>query len=99
MNNDYPKMLYKACGTEEIHGALLATHIVNDPDEEAAALADGFHLTTPEAIADQPSTDSEEGAPPTRAELIQKATELGLDFKHNISNVKLAELVADAVKA
>lgn len=45
-------MLYKAPGPEPIHGAYLATTIV-DADEEGAidaALAEGWFLTTPEAI-------------------------------------------------
>lgn len=46
-------MLYKAPGPEPIHGSFLATTIV-DADEEGAidaALAEGWFLTTPEAIA------------------------------------------------
>lgn len=46
-------MLYKAPGPEPIHGAFLATTIV-DADEEGAieaAQAEGWFLTTPEAIA------------------------------------------------
>lgn len=46
-------MLYKAPGNEPIHGSFLATLIV-DADEEGeleAAIADGWFLTTPEAIA------------------------------------------------
>lgn len=45
-------MLYKAPGPEPIHGSYLATTIV-DADEEGAidaALAEGWFLTTPEAI-------------------------------------------------
>lgn len=46
-------MLYKAPGTEPIHGTFLATTIV-DADEDgaiAAAQAEGWFLTTPEAVA------------------------------------------------
>jgi hypothetical protein len=45
-------MLYKAPGPEPIHGSFLATTIV-DADEEGAidaALAEGWFLTTPEAV-------------------------------------------------
>ena len=45
-------MLYKAPGSEPIHGHFLATTIV-DADEEGAieaALAEGWFLTTPEAV-------------------------------------------------
>jgi len=46
-------MLYKAPGSEPIHGTFLATTIV-DADEDgtiAAAQAEGWFLTTPEAVA------------------------------------------------
>lgn len=109
--NEFPKMLYKAGGAEEIHGGHFQTKIVHDQDEQDAALADGWHKTTPEAGAaakaavvgggassggGKPEVD--DSAPPTRAEMMQKATELNLSFKHNISNVALAELIADALK-
>jgi hypothetical protein len=48
----YATMLYKAPGLEPIHGYFLATTIV-DADEEGAveaALAEGWFLTTPEAV-------------------------------------------------
>ena len=46
-------MLYKAPGPEPIHGAYLATTIVDADEEDAieAAQAEGWFLTTPEAIA------------------------------------------------
>lgn len=103
-NNDFPRMLYRAGGPEEIHGGHFHTKIVNDQDEQDAALADGWHVTTPEALkaakpaarggagGDGPNPDHD--APPTRDELKQKATELGLTFKHNVSNAALAELIA-----
>lgn len=47
--NDFPRMLYKYPGTEEIHGARYATKIVNDEDELDDALADGWKLSTAEA--------------------------------------------------
>lgn len=94
--NDFPKMMYRAGGSEQIHGSNFATHIVNDADEEEAALADGWHLTTPDAKAadkpDEGSTLTPIGAP-TRDEMKRKATDLGLEFKHNISNAALAELI------
>lgn len=48
--NDFPRMIYKAGGTEEIHGGRFSTLIVHDADELAAALAGGWSLTTPEAL-------------------------------------------------
>lgn len=104
-NNDFPRMLYKAGGPEEIHGGRFHTQIVNDQDEQDAALADGWHVTTSEAKksaasqggADTGGTDQDHDAPPTRDEMKAKATEMGLTFKHNISNAALAELVEQAL--
>lgn len=94
--NDYPKMMYRAGGSEAIHGGNFATHIVNDADEEEAALADGWHLTTPDAKAAH-EADDDEDKPATRDEMKAKAAELGLTFKHNISNAALAELIEQAL--
>lgn len=110
--NDFPRMVYQAGGTEEIHGGRFATNIVNDQDELDAALAGGWHLTTPEAkaAAEKPvdasaagagagaaDNDKDDNAPPTRDELKAKAAELGLTFPGNVSNVKLAEMIDAAL--
>lgn len=47
--NQFPRMLYKFPGVEAMHGGLFATRTVADEDEQEAAIADGWHLTTPEA--------------------------------------------------
>lgn len=106
-SNDFPRMIYKAGGTEEIHGGRFTTHIVDAQDELDAALADGWHLTTCEAkaAAEKPATTgaapgagtTDDNTPPTRDELKQKATELGLTFAGNISNAKLAEMIDAAL--
>ncbi len=107
--NDFPRMVYQAGGTEEIHGGRFATHIVNDQDELDAVLAGGWHLTTTEAkaAAEKPAptatagagaTIPDDNAPPTRAELEAKATELGIEFSPRIGDAKLVERI-DAVLA
>lgn len=111
-SNEFPRMVYQAGGTEEIHGGCFATKIVNDQDELDAALADGWHLTTPEATKAASSAGGkletgnagaaggegqDDNAPPTRDELKAKATELGLTFPGNISNAKLAEMIDAAL--
>jgi hypothetical protein len=105
--NDFPRMVYQAGGTEEIHGGRFATHIVNDEDELEAALADGWHLTTCEAkaAAEKPAAGASaagddgksDDTPPTRDELKAKATELGLTFPGNVSNAKLFEMIDAAL--
>lgn len=55
--SEFPKMLYKAGGSEEIWGLRLTTTIVADEAEQTAALADGFYLT----VADFPAVSGEIG--------------------------------------
>ena len=106
--NDFPRMLFRCPGSEPMHGGHFATRIVADADEQASALADGWHLTTPEAKAahEAPSNESdvngrertETDEPPTRAELEQKAAELGIAFDGRTSDKKLGEKIAAALK-
>lgn len=111
MNNDFPRMLYKAGGPEEIHGGRFHTKLVHDDDELDAALAGGWHKTTPAAVEAAKPTPAPTAAPtqapvqipddnaaPTRGELEQKARELGIDFSPNIGDKKLIERI-DAVLA
>lgn len=49
--NRFPLMLYKYPGAEPIHGAHFDTHLVNNETEQAAAILDGWYLTTREAKA------------------------------------------------
>ena len=102
-SNEFPRMVYQAGGTEEIHGGRFATHIVHNQDELDAALADDWHLTTTEAKAaheaalQQAGDAMDDNAPPTRDELKAKATELGLTFPGNVSNAKLSEMIDAAL--
>lgn len=110
--NKFPRMLYKHGGPEEIHGGRFHTRIVQDQDEQDAALADGWYKTTPDA-KDAAKVSSEaakqkaagagnsagqaDNAPPTRDELKRKADDLGLSYPSNISTEKLAALVDAAL--
>lgn len=104
-SNEFPRMVYRAGGTEEIHGGRFSTLIVYDEDALDAALADGWRLTTTEAT-EQGAADHAHAlashiagpdAPPTRAELEQKATELGIEFSPRIGDAKLAERIEAAL--
>lgn len=107
--NEFPRMLYRAGGTEEIHGGKFSTLTVRDAGEQADALTKGWHLTTPEAVDAEKDavkaagsgstgdTSTADNAPPTRDEMKAKATEMGLEFAGNISNANLAALIADAL--
>lgn len=104
--NQFPRMLYKHGGPEQIHGGQFHTLVAQDQDQQDAALAKGWHLTTPDAVEAVKGTtaggtgqtgDQQDDAPPTREEMKAKAAELGLAYPHNISNVKLAELIDAAL--
>jgi hypothetical protein len=100
--NDFPRMIYKTGGPEEIHGGRFHTLIVHGADELDAALAAGWFLSTPEAAeaaAPKATTMPDDNAPASRAELEQKATELGIEFSPRIGDVKLAERIEAALAA
>jgi hypothetical protein len=96
-------MLYKCPGPHEIHGGQF-DHTIVDEDDVEQALADGWHLTTPDAkdayeAAQRPQADAPplENSPPTRDELKQKADELQLTYPANIPTAKLAEMIEHAL--
>lgn len=94
-----PTMLYKHPGQHEIHGDKFDYTIV-DADEEGAieaAKADGWYLTTDEAKAKEAASD--DNAPPTRAELEAKATELGIKFDEKTTDDKLGKLIAKKLES
>ena len=96
-------MLYKAPGPYEIHGGHF-DYIIVDADEEGAidsAKAAGWFETTPEAKEAYDATKAAEVKlpadnllPPTRAELEQKANDLGIKFNGKTSDKKLGDLIA-----
>lgn len=103
--DDFPKMLYRAPGTEHVHGMLLSTRIVADADEEAAALADGWHTTTPEAKAAHEATLAAESAatadtsapdPEQPVDLKAQAEALGLKVDRRWGPARLADEIAKA---
>jgi hypothetical protein len=51
MNNEYPKMIYKAGTSLELNDGRVDTLIVEDKDAEDIAIAERWFLTTPEALA------------------------------------------------
>lgn len=104
--NSFPQMLMRMPGSEPMHGlGSFASMIVHDEATRDAALADGWHETTTEAkaayLAEQEAAKlgsaqatDDASKPPTRAELEQKAAELGVEFDGRIGDKKLAERIA-----
>ena len=107
--SNYPRMLYKFPGAEEMHGARFATKIVGDDDSHAEAIGDGWAETTTEArqLADSPKEVAPVVVVPApapdqgedtqdRDSLKAEATELGLEFPKNVPTERLAEMIAEA---
>jgi hypothetical protein len=94
---EFPRLVYKS---PTIH------QLVEDAERLEAALSAGWFNTVPEAIkgvADvkpaEPSDAGESSRPPTRAELEEKAIELGIKFDGRTSDRKLLDQINAALEA
>jgi hypothetical protein len=100
---EFPRMVYRV-GTMAVLESGIFDHQVVSADEWPQAQADGWHLDQYAAkeadeaakAADKPADDDGE---PTRDELRQQATALGLSFDGRTSAKKLAEMIAAAKAA
>lgn len=88
-------MVYRCPGQ---HHAPVGTYDFKGVEESElqAALNAGWFLTLPEAMAGKAETVAAD-SPPTRAELEQKARELGLSFSPRIGDAKLAQRISEAL--
>jgi hypothetical protein len=80
---EYPRLVYKSASIFKL---------VDDDSEYANALSAGWFKTVPEALKEK--SDNNE---PTRAELEQKAKELGVKFDGRTSDEKLLRLINELV--
>jgi hypothetical protein len=95
----FPMCLYKP-GDLPLAGLKLSALTVHSEDELAAALADGWKADPSEAVEVAPtSAQTDDDAAPTRAELEQQATALGIEFRSNISDATLAARIAAKLTA
>jgi len=94
--DEFPRMMYKFPGAEEIHGARFDTRVVQDEDEQEQAVSEGWAMTTDEARAPKLEKKPEPADEVDRDALKAKATEIGLDFPKNVPSEKLAEMIAQA---
>ncbi len=111
MSDAFPSLVYKSPGPHwGPPGKTYAYLGVKDEKALQAALGAGWHRTLPEACADAPeplqalalpAPSIEEppldNGPPTRAELTQKAAQLGVKIDGRWSDSKLSALVTEAV--
>lgn len=96
-------MLYRPGGEHEIHGYMVS-YVVVDSGSVDELLDTGWFRTPTEAglsavIASLPEiVEVPMDAPPTRAEMEQKANELGLKFDGRTSDKRLAVMISDKLK-
>lgn len=96
--NDPTTMLYRQPGPHQLQDGKYDYRVVLDADIEQT-LADGWFLTPAEAKAahdesKKGQTAAADNAPPTRAELEQKAAQIGLKYDGRIGDKKLAAMIA-----
>lgn len=92
----FPTIVYKTPGTHARAGGTYNYLGVADQAALDAALAEGWFLTLPEAIAGKAETPVDDSAP-TREELEAKATELKIKFDGRTSDKILAEKIEHAL--
>lgn len=108
---EFPRLVYKCPGSWPANGATYATLSVNDEEARRAALESGWHDSLPLAIeafkapriippprVPAPEPAAPAGGAPTRDELEQKATELGLKFDGRHKDATLLKMIEDALK-
>lgn len=93
--SSYPKMLYRYPGPVQLEDGAYATLIVQDAQEHADAI--GWFESWPAARAAVPAPPAPESTAPTRAELEQKATELGIKFDGRSTDKSLNEAIVRAL--
>jgi len=92
----FPTIVYKTPGTHARAGGTYNYRGIEDAAALEAALAEGWFLTLPEAIAGKADEPVDNSAP-TREELEAKAAELGIQFDGRTTDKKLAEKIEHAL--
>lgn len=103
---DFPTIVYRCPGANPGPGGKSYDYKgVSDAKSLDVALGDGWHGSllaacgldspvVPAPVADDAANDD---APPSRAELEAQALKMGLKFHGNVSDAKLARMIAEAV--
>lgn len=92
---EFPRLVFKCPGPLAMPGGSFAHRLVADEEQFDTAISEGWAGTLPEAIA-PPAVNpaAPAGAEPTRAELEQKAAELGIKFDGRTSDRKLFDAIS-----
>lgn len=96
-------IVYKGHGPYKRAGGTYDYAGVVEGEQLDLFLANGWYTTLPEAIdsvsAKSPKPIKEnDDSPPTREELLQKASDLGLEFDKRIGNAKLQAMIEKALE-
>jgi len=100
MTEPYSTIVYRDKGPYQRPGGTYDWRGVKSREEHDQALKEGWFNSMPEAIKGEhvlielPPIES----PPTRAELEQKAKELGIKFNKGVKDEQLLELIEKALK-
>jgi hypothetical protein len=102
---EYPAFVYRKADKARQDGSKFDTLLVHNDDERKSALDVGWADDVLQALApkqktvvvDEPVRVPDDDAPPTRAELESKATELGLKFDGRTSDRKLCLMIDEAL--
>ena len=92
MSEFEPTIVYKDKGPHSRPGGTFSYKGVTTQEQFDEAIAEGWLASYAELY------ETADDAPPTRAELEQKATELGIKFDGRTGDKKLGELIAQYVK-
>lgn len=99
----YSEIVYKKGGNNfGPNGTKYSWLGVKSRDEHARLLREGWHDSLISALSlkaeDNPTDDTaEDNSAPSRREVVEKAKELGLDFKFNTPTLKLQKMVEDRI--
>jgi hypothetical protein len=101
---EFPRLVYKDGGPHQRKGGTFDYRPVHNESEFDAALDQGWHESVLAAIeppqpapvpqVPQAPQSTDNTRKPTREELEQKATELGIPFSPRVSDRKLGEAIA-----
>ena len=94
----YPRLVYKCPGKHHCHGGTYSYQSVECGAELKAALANGWYESIPDALIGKPIDEPVDDSPPTRAELEQKATELGIKIDGRWSDKRLLSEIDSVLK-
>jgi hypothetical protein len=94
---EFPQALYRMPGVEMLDLGGFTTVLAHNEADREAKFADGFHATQEEAKAAFEGAVQTANAP-TREELEQKATELGIGFNGRTTDAKLAAAIDAKLK-